>query len=122
MSSGITSDVATVDYLQLLTVQLQNQDPLDPTDQEGMISDLAQFSTLEGIEDLNDSFGQMLQYQELTQGIDVVGKEIEYIDGAGETKSGVVSEMFTSGGDIQLLVNGDGISLSGITGVKASAQ
>ena len=35
------------DFLQLLTTQLQNQDPLNPTDSTQFVSQLAQFSSLE---------------------------------------------------------------------------
>ena len=119
--SGITSQVATVDYLQLLTVQLQNQDPIDPADQEGLIRDLAQFSTLEGIEDLNTSFAEMLKFQELSQGLEIVGKEVDYIGPTGERKSGTASEIFNSGSEVRVLVNGDSISLSNVTNVRQPA-
>lgn len=37
------------DFLKLLVTQLQNQDPLNPTDNTEFVAQLAQFSTLEGI-------------------------------------------------------------------------
>ncbi|QEG23361.1 flagellar hook capping FlgD N-terminal domain-containing protein [Mariniblastus fucicola] len=118
---SISSQVATVDYLQLLTVQLQNQDPIDPVDQEGMISELAQFSMLEGVEDLNGSFADMLRLQEVTQGVDLVGKEVSYEDDiTGEVKTGTVDELFTSQDSINLLVNGETVSIGKIVGVATS--
>ena len=36
------------DFLRLLTVQLQQQDPLEPVDNKEMLSQLAQFSALAG--------------------------------------------------------------------------
>jgi flagellar basal-body rod modification protein FlgD len=41
------------DFLRLLTVQLQHQDPLSPVDNEDFIAQLAQFSSLEQLEDIN---------------------------------------------------------------------
>lgn len=120
---GISSQVATVDYLQLLTVQLQNQDPIDPVDQEGMIKDLAQFSMLEGVEDLNVSFGEMLRLQEITQGVELVGKEVQYEDSVtGELKSGKVDELFTSADAINLLIDGETVSIGKIISVKAGSE
>src|SRR5476651_1808290 len=42
-------------FLQLLVTQLKNQDPLSPQDNGAFVSQLAQFSSLEGINTLNDS-------------------------------------------------------------------
>lgn len=42
-------------FLQLLTTQLQNQDPLNPQSNEEFVAQLAQFSSLEQLVGLNDS-------------------------------------------------------------------
>ena len=121
-TAGITSQVATVDYLQLLTVQLQNQDPIDPVDQEGLINDLAQFSMLEGIEDMNVSFESMLRLQEITQGVDLVGKTVQYQDEAtGELTTGSVEELVTAGNSINLIVDGRSVSIGSVISVSQSA-
>ena len=119
---GISSQVATVDYLQLLTVQLQNQDPIDPVDQEGLINDLTQFSILEGIENLNASFGQYMQLQELTQGVDRIGKSVDYRDPAtGGIRSGTATEVFNIDDTIQVLVGGETIPLDAIARVSQAS-
>ena len=41
------------EFMELLTVQLQHQDPLDPMNNEEMIAQLAQFSSLEQLENMN---------------------------------------------------------------------
>lgn len=118
--NGITSQVATVDYLQLLTVQLQNQDPIDPVDQEGLIKDLTQFSMLEGIENLNASFEQMLKLQEISRGVGLVGKTVSYQDEVSDViKTGRATDLFTRDGSFQLLVDGQTISLDEIVGISA---
>jgi flagellar basal-body rod modification protein FlgD len=42
-------------FLRLLTLQLQNQDPLDPVSNEDFVAQLAQFSSLEQLTSINDS-------------------------------------------------------------------
>ena len=42
-------------FLQLLVTQLKNQNPLEPQDNGAFVAQLAQFSSLEGINTLNDS-------------------------------------------------------------------
>ncbi|TWU02162.1 flagellar hook assembly protein FlgD [Stieleria varia] len=116
--NGISSQVATVDYLQLLTVQLKNQDPIDPVDQQGLVNDLTQFSILEGIEDLNTSFADILKLQEMTQGTSLLGKSVTYQDAiSGEVKSGVATELFQVSGVTNLLVDGQPIDLQSVLGV-----
>lgn len=41
------------DFLRLLTQQLKNQDPTAPVDNAQFVAQLAQFSTVSGIADLN---------------------------------------------------------------------
>ncbi|MGB3470224.1 MAG: flagellar hook capping FlgD N-terminal domain-containing protein [Erythrobacter sp.] len=48
---GGVGSLGQADFLRLLTTQLANQDPLEPTDNEEMLSQLAQFSSLEAATD-----------------------------------------------------------------------
>ena len=41
------------DFIRLLTTQLKQQDPTDPVDNKEMIAQMAQFSSLSGIEKIN---------------------------------------------------------------------
>jgi flagellar basal-body rod modification protein FlgD len=41
------------DFLKLLVAQMQNQDPLNPTQSDQMAAELAQFSSLEQLQDIN---------------------------------------------------------------------
>lgn len=116
---GITSDVATTDFLNLLTVQLRNQDPISPVNQEDFISQLAQFSSLEQLESLNSTFEEVLRVGQINQGISLVGQEAEYTDPlTGENRTGVVERLFSDEGPVNLLINGDRIGLDLISGVQ----
>ena len=109
------SPVSSTDYLSLLTTQLKNQDPIDPVDQQALTSDLTQFSILEGIQDLNGTFEQLVQLQEVSLGLSMVGKTIEYIDPASnDLKKGVVSEVFTTDDAIKIVVDGQSINIEAI--------
>lgn len=54
-----TQDLAA-NFLKLLTVQLQNQDPMNPMDNAAMTSQLAQLNTVDGINKLNTSISSMI--------------------------------------------------------------
>jgi flagellar basal-body rod modification protein FlgD len=47
-------------FLKLLVTQLKNQDPLNPLDNAQLTSQLAQMSTVSGIEKLNNAFQSLL--------------------------------------------------------------
>lgn len=51
-------------FLTLLTTQLKNQDPMNPLENAEVTSQLAQMSTVDGIERLNAMFQQLLAGQE----------------------------------------------------------
>ena len=53
-SSGSTS-LGQADFLKLMTAQLKNQDPFSPVDNTQMVAQMAQFSSLAGITDMNST-------------------------------------------------------------------
>lgn len=62
-SSSSTTATSSSDlqdqFLTLLVAQLQNQDPTDPMDNSELVSQMAQISTLSGIEELNTTLGSI---------------------------------------------------------------
>jgi len=71
-------------FLQLLIAQLSNQDPLKPVEDKEFISQLAQFSSLEQMQTMNQGVDQLnqtgLSGQGQTlflQGVSLVGKNVE---------------------------------------------
>jgi len=66
-------------FLRLLVTQLRNQDPLNPMDNAQMTSQLAQISTVTGINKLNDSMsslGAMLGSNQYLQAAGLVGHTV----------------------------------------------
>jgi len=67
------------DFLTLMTAQLKNQDPLNPTDSNQFLSQLAQLSTVTGISSLNSTMSNLstslISSQALTS-VALVGKSV----------------------------------------------
>jgi len=59
-ATSSTANDAQTRFLKLLTAQLKNQDPLNPMDNAQMTSQLAQISTVDGIERLNATLQTLL--------------------------------------------------------------
>lgn len=115
-----TSSVSQNQFLQLMVKQLQSQDPMSPTDNGQMLAQLAQFSTLSGMEKLNASFTDMLTLQELTQGSSMLGQQVSYTNAKGTVDSGTVKSVSMVGGQLALNINSDSVPLQQVLGVTAS--
>jgi flagellar basal-body rod modification protein FlgD len=67
------------DFLQLMTTQLQNQDPFSPLENGEFISQMAQFGTVTGIESLQksfDGFAANLQSNRALEASVMVGRSV----------------------------------------------
>jgi flagellar basal-body rod modification protein FlgD len=51
----VSSQLGQKDFLRLLTAQMQTQDPFDPVDNKEMLAQMAQFSSLAGLSEINDT-------------------------------------------------------------------
>lgn len=74
-------------FLKLLVTQLRNQDPLNPMDNAQMTSQLAQISTVDGIERLNQTLQALMTNADNTQALQaaqLVGREV-LVPGGGVT-------------------------------------
>ncbi|MEZ5892648.1 MAG: flagellar hook capping FlgD N-terminal domain-containing protein [Parvularculaceae bacterium] len=92
------SALSTVDFqnfLTLLTTQLRNQDPLDPADSTEFVAQLAQFTSVEQLVNVNSKIDKLASAL-VSDGLDKysgwIGKEAEannalaYFDGASAVK------------------------------------
>ncbi|MGD2184602.1 MAG: flagellar hook capping FlgD N-terminal domain-containing protein [Desulfobacterales bacterium] len=67
------------DFLNLLVTQLQHQDPLNPAESTEFTAQLAQFSSLEQLNNINDNLKNMELFQSSmtnSQAVSYIGKEI----------------------------------------------
>ncbi len=108
-------------FLQLLVLQMQNQDPLEPVDNTEMIAQLAQFSALEQMTELNDGFGQMSssfgQLSFITAG-SLVGHKVSGTDADGVLREGAVERAVFDQGKVYLQVGGIYVPLANVTKVE----
>lgn len=110
--------VSSDEFLKLLLTQVEHQNPLEPMKDADFASQLAQFSTLQGINQLNSNFNSMLLVQQLTQGASLVGKTVVYQQAKDPSPvHGKVEAVGVHGGSLQLLVGGKSVALSEVTGI-----
>ena len=95
-ASSMTSQLGPDAFLQLLTTQLKNQDPLQPMDDTQSVAQLAQFSALQASQNLETSFANFQSNFAVLQSASLIGKHaaVNTTDAGGN--SSTVSGTITS--------------------------
>jgi flagellar basal-body rod modification protein FlgD len=78
-ASAARNRLGQKDFIELMLAQFQNQDPLKPLDGTQFIGQLAQFSTVTGIEDMGASLASLaesLRSDQMLAGAALVGREV----------------------------------------------
>jgi flagellar basal-body rod modification protein FlgD len=108
-SSSSSSDPRALgkdDFLKLLVAQLQNQDPLDPMDNAEFMSQTAQFSMLEELQNQSALFEDMAFSQKLTQAADMIGMRAQIYDPVtGELTTSPITGLTIQDGDVYFIIN-----------------
>jgi len=113
-SSSPTNPLGTLskdDFLKLLVTQLQYQDPLSPTDNQQFMAQMAQFSTVEGINNLESTLGSL-------EGVSFIGRQVSYTADDGSTQTGIATSIAMSGTTYTVHVGNDDVDPSKILGVS----
>ena len=134
-TSSLSSEISMESFLKLFVTQLQNQNPLDPTDNTEFMSQLAQFSTLEQeqqqteyLSDANSLSSASLQLDQIALASAFIGKTIKYnsdssenseSSSSSETLSGVVEGVkLEEDGTVSFVLDGESVSISNFIEVE----
>ncbi|MFJ7667767.1 flagellar hook assembly protein FlgD [Lysinibacillus sp. NPDC097195] len=125
-------------FLKLLITQLQNQDPTNPMDDRDFIAQMAQFSSLEQMQNMTKAVESLLMSQQQTQLMNYttfVGKEVKWHEITDEVDkdnkpvvnegTGVIESLkFVDGEAVFILADGKEINpgnISAILGNKGTS-
>lgn len=127
-SLGTTSTVRTPkqtldagDFMKLLSVQMQNQDPMKPMDNNEQMAQMAQMGSMQSMAQMAVSVTEMSAGQTLLLANSYLGKQISLTDSAGKTIAGQVTAVDASGGTPKIMVGQTYYPLSAITRVDLQA-
>jgi flagellar basal-body rod modification protein FlgD len=96
-------DLGSEDFLELMVAQLENQDPGKPMDNMQFIAQLAQFGSVTGIQELNDSFAGLSSALTGSQGLQaasLVGRDV-----VTDSNLGLLREVTTADGTSALVLD-----------------
>jgi flagellar basal-body rod modification protein FlgD len=110
-------------FMNLLATQLKNQDPLNPSKNDEMLAQLAQFSSLEQMQNLNDNIVGLavLQQsnalmQQLTDASALMGRDVKYTDPQTQTELwGKVDSVRIKDGLAVLNIGGTDVPLNAVS-------
>lgn len=109
-----TGELGKEAFLQLLVAQMKYQDPLNPTSDTEYVSQLATFSSLEEMQNLNSTMNN-------TQAYSLVGKYVmiktETSTGESSVTGGKVDYVFVENGDAYLNINGNDYPMENLDSV-----
>ena len=114
------SQLEMQDFLQLLTSQITNQDPLEPMKDTEFISQMANIASLEQMQQFTDGFSNFAQSHNSMLAHSFLGKLVS-VDEKGEKVTGVVKSVETNeDGSDMLLIDGKHYSPESV--VKVSLE
>jgi len=116
-------------FLTLFVTQLQNQNPLDPTDNSEFMSQLAQFRSLEQEQKQTESLSKAnsissanLQLDQIALASTFIGKSIKYSSSSSDSSDSSSSSEILSGvvdgvkleddGTVSFIIDGESVSIS----------
>lgn len=108
--------VKVEDFLNLMIAQMQNQDFMSPTDDTQFLTQMAQFSTMQQMQEL-------AEYSKTTYAMSLVGKEVTVarinVSGDMSKFTGPVEKVTLAGGEYTVHVGGKGYKLNEIMEVSS---
>lgn len=110
------SDLGKDAFLNLLVTQMRYQDPLNPTSDKDFLAQMAQFTSLEQMQNLNQS-------SQLSQGYGLIGKVVQASIINPSTLQttdveGFVDAVSLRAGKVYLLVDGKEVELNQVSNVS----
>ena len=103
------------DFIKILLTQLTYQDPLKPMDNQEFMAQMAQFTSLEQSQQLNEKLSTLISNQAALQSVGLIGKTVEITTSSGNI-AGTVSSLSLAGDAPSISVRtADGSTLANIS-------
>lgn len=124
---GDREELGKDDFLKLLITQLRYQDPLNPLDDKEFIAQLAQFSSLEQMQNMSQSMSAFLEMSFFSQMSSLIDNEVSIVHYFRDDNNELVEQeivgkilevKLTEKGPYILLDNGEEYPMSSIVSIK----
>ena len=120
-SSNASYNLTTQDFIQMMVTQLENQDPLNPTDSQALLAQESSIGQLEAATDTQTTMQSLTLQTQIGSASSLIGRSVTGIDGNNNSVNGTVSSVQVSSGNVSLqLDNGSTLSLSNVSSIDGT--
>ncbi|MCL2156384.1 MAG: flagellar hook assembly protein FlgD [Leptospirales bacterium] len=110
-------------FLKLLVTELRHQDPTKPMEDKEFIAQMAQFSSLEQMSNINKEMRNLVQSSKSAEAYSILGRDIEAYDPKQQKAiTGTVNSVFYKGDEIMIVVGDDHVSMADVHSVNVREQ
>ncbi len=106
------------DFMKLLAVQFQQQDPMKPMEDTAFISQMAQFSALQTSTTTASEIAALRADQQNASATGMLGRTVTAADKDGNPVTGQVSAVVSTDSGPALVIDGNNYALSTVTRVE----
>lgn len=117
VKTGAESTLGKDAFLRILVTQMKNQNPLEPLKDTEFIGQMAQFSSLEQLTNLNTTMNTFVGGQgtvSLTDHANLIGNKVFWereVNGVLESGEGIVKAIAMKNGELTVELEGEGAKL-----------
>lgn len=108
------SDLKIEDFIKLMVTELQNQDPLNPTDNNQILQQMSQMQSINSTQKLNTTLDAVLLGQNLSNAGSLIGKTVVGLTDKGDDITGKVDSVTVLSGTPRLVIGDESIALSNV--------
>lgn len=105
-------------FLQLLVAQMQNQNPLNPTSSNQFLQEMASFTQVIDLGQIQQLDTSLLTNEVANQGLLLLGKNVTALGQNGQTVSGTVSTLTMVNGQPMLTIGSTQVPVSSVVSVQ----
>ena len=105
-------------FLKMLIAQIRYQNPLDPVKNDDFVAQLAQFSSLEAMQNVRTAVEGQAQTESLTSAASMIGREIEILGPDATPLFGVVEQVEQTDGKVYMRVGETLVSMDQVVSVR----
>jgi flagellar basal-body rod modification protein FlgD len=105
-------------FLKLLAAQLQHQNPLNPTDDQQFLAQMAQMSEVEQVTNMAKGQQEITRSQQMTEAVSLIGRTVTWLDANGSHSAVVDSVQAGANGPTVTAGDQSGLSPADLVDVR----
>ena len=117
-STNSFQSLTTQDFLNMMVAELQNQDPMNPTDSSEILQEVSQIDAIQSNTQLTTTLQGVQLGQSIATASALIGMTVTGTDANGNAVSGTVSSASINNGAAELQIGSSSIPLGNVTGVQ----